>query len=244
MVSALLVGGAILGAVLLLVLAGRRARARSGEFDIESLGFIGSVLNALFIAIVAFYIVIAWQSGDVAGSSTEAAGLVDLYWHTDAMPEQQRERVRGLIRDYTAEVADREWPAMAVGGSSQAADALLVSLHRAAATSDPAIGQAVDQNLRAITDNRRARVQQAGGDDAMLLLLLYGSFASGALMVLYPVLMGLSSGVHHVTAVVVPAASVGVVAVVELGLQHPFDGMNSVGPDAFHAAQKEFSKID
>lgn len=172
---------------------------------------------------MAFYIVIAWQNHDIADqqASAEAAELVDLYRHTDALPQQQQDRVRSLVRDYTSEVIDREWPMMADGGTSPRGDALLASLRQATRTSDPTVTQAVDRNLRTITDNRRARLEQAANQGGWLQLLLYGSFVSGAVTVVYPVLMGLGSGARHITVMALLAAALGVVARVEIGTLVP-----------------------
>ncbi|MGH3625307.1 MAG: hypothetical protein ACRDQ5_26575, partial [Sciscionella sp.] len=112
--SLLIIGGPVLLVVLAMVLTRHTSRASSGEFDSDSLSFIGGILSALFTVIMAFYIVFAWQQGDdlSTASSTEADSMIDTYWQVGVAPAPDSQRIRGLIEDYTARVADHEWSSL------------------------------------------------------------------------------------------------------------------------------------
>lgn len=238
---------AIFVAVVLMVLAGRARRAREGTFDAESLAFVGGVLNALFIAVAAFYIVIAWQNADTTEqrASTEAAELVDLYWRAGTLPEPQRDQIRSHARDYAEEVAESEWPLMAAGREDPLVTETTGELRTAVAAIEPtaAVRQALERNLRVVTDSRRERLAQAADTDQLMLMLLVGTLAGGLVMVLFPVLMGLSAGLRHVVATALLTGALAATAFVAVELDHPFHGLIQVGPDAFHSALAEMSAI-
>lgn len=230
------VAGAAVTAAVLMIVAGRARRAQEGGFDAEALAFVGGVLTAMFIAVAAFYFVIAWENAESVGqqATAEAAELADAHWRAGALPDERRDRVRALVRAYTGRVVEHEWGEQP---DPRAAD-LLVELRREAT----AAGQdRLQQNVRVITDLRRDRLARSTGDDTLLGLLSLGTLVGAVLMVTFPLLMGLSAGVRHIAAIVLLAASLGVVAYVTLEMDHPFHGLVKVDPDAFRSVQAEFA---
>lgn len=93
------------------IVLGRRQTVSSGDFDADSVSFVGGVLSALFTVVLAFYIVFAWQLGDdvESAASSESNALIDAFWQADGLAEPERSRLQGLLRDYAVTVADREW---------------------------------------------------------------------------------------------------------------------------------------
>jgi hypothetical protein len=238
-------------AAALTVLAGRFKRAREGKYNAEALSFVGAVFNALFIVVLAFYTVIAWTNSDSAAqhSDDEAAGLTTLYWQAGDFPDADRDRIRALIRDYTTEVADREWPQLGQGRADTHAGDLLFALRADLArmpTATDDIKSARDQatqTVQSITDSRQARIDQATGDGMLLTLMLIGTVLGAIAMIGFPLLMGFTADLRHVTGLAVLAGTLALVVYFSVDLAHPFSGLIKIDPSPFRAALAEYPKI-
>jgi hypothetical protein len=241
--------GAMLLTAVVMVLAGRMRRAKDGEYDSDALGFVGGVLNALFIVVLAFYTVITWTDADAVaqGADTEAANLVDVYWQAANAPKPNQ--VRALVTEYATEVADREWPLLADGKPDQKADDLLVALRtelmRLPVDSDDQLSlrdKAAD-DMRTVSDLHRARVSAATSNDALLEILLLSTILGAVSMIVYPLVIGFSAGVRHVSSMVFMAGLLAFIVYFSFELDGPFSGLISVDPDAFRSAVTEMGKI-
>jgi hypothetical protein len=231
------------------VAIGRRTRVSRGDSDSDSLGFVGGVLGALFTVVLAFYIVFAWQTGaDVAAAAdAESNAVVDAYWQAQNLPEPVRGQAEGLLRDYAQRVVDKEWPALATGGvDPQLTDtlrALRATFSAATAADDPV--QYVRENaladVRQIDESRRARVAVATGGDAFNGVLLGGTLVGAALMIVFPLLVGLSARPVNVAVLALLTATIGATVFLSLQLAYPLDGLFAVQPDAFRAALTQMS---
>lgn len=244
-----LVIGAMLLTAVVMVLVGRQRRARDGEYNSDALGFVGGVLNALFIVVLAFYTVITWTDADSAAQNaeTEAANLVDVYWQSANAPKPNQ--VRALVTEYTTEVADREWRLMADGKNDPKADDLLTALHaevmRLPVDTDDQLSmrdKAAD-DIRTVTDLHRSRISAATDDDVLLKILLLGTIIGAISMIVYPLVIGFSAGIRHVSSMVFMAGLLAFVVYFSFELDSPFSGLISVNPDAFHAATVEIGQI-
>jgi hypothetical protein len=246
-----LVVGAMLLTAIATILLGRRKTAREGEYNAEGLGFIGGVLNALFIVVLAFYTVITWTNTDTTEQHTraEAAGLIEIYWQVAATPDPGKTQIRALVTEYTKEVATTEWTTMDNGKSDPKADDLLVAL-RSEITALPADSdvaaalrdKALD-NIRNVADERRARVSDATGDHTLLKILLLGTIIGGIAMVAYPLLIGFEATLRHIISLTFMAGLLAFAIYFSLELDQPFSGLIKVEPDAFRAALVEYGRI-
>jgi uncharacterized membrane protein YvlD (DUF360 family) len=226
------------------LLLGRTRTARSGDFDSDSMSFVGGVLSALFTVVLAFYVVFAWQNGDnVSSQSTaEADALVDTYWQTQVEPKADATRISGLVRRYTAEVADREWAMLDRGEADPAAAAILTDL-RDAVSALPADTETLNsardqslQDLRTITTNHRQRTDAATDSDGFTRFLLISTILGALAMVVYPLLMGLSTRLANIVGLALLTVVLGAIVYVCLQLMYPLHGPFGVSPDAFHDA--------
>ncbi|MGW4767723.1 bestrophin-like domain [Nocardia sp. NPDC004278] len=128
------------------------------------------LINTLFLAVVAFVVVILWQEYDNAHNHTvaEAKALVDTYWAAHALPDPEHRRIQGLVRDYTDQVLTQEWPIMQADRRlSQPTQETLDSLRDAVASvnsTDPDVTElrtkAMD-NLDAVAEARQDRAMDA-----------------------------------------------------------------------------------
>lgn len=238
--------------VLATVLSGRLSWARSGELNPETLGFAGAVLNGLFIVILAFYTVLGWESTNEADSYTgaEADGLINVYWNLGLAPEPQRAEIRDLIRDYTTQVREVEWPMLARGEESRHAAALLADIRTAVAdlpTSPDEVKTTRDNSLQLlqnVADQRRARISQASDDDNFAVLLLIGTIVGAAAMIVFPLVAGLSANVRTVTIMAVMAGALSFTCYAAHEIDHPYQGWINVGPDAFDTITQQFPGLD
>lgn len=231
------------------ILAGRRERARSEDNDSDSASFIGGVLSAIFTVVLAFFVVFAWQTGaDLDTHATaESDAVLDTYWQMAAVPQPDADRIRGLLRAYSSEVADQEWPALADEREAPRVTATLHAL-RAALTALPTDANVVAearklslQNVRTIEENHRARVDMATSTDPFTLALLVGTVIGAVLMLLFPLLFGLSIRPANVTLMVVLTLSLGATMYVSWQLLNPLEGFFGATPDSFRTAIAEMT---
>jgi CDP-diglyceride synthetase len=247
----LLVVGAMIVTAIVMIFLGRRKRAKEGEYNSDALGFVGGVFNALFIVVLAFYTVITWTEADSTEQHTaaEASSLIEIYWQVASVPEPERDQVRALVREYTNEVADREWPLMDQHKSDPKAADLLVAL-RAEITRISGDSEAVSaaresalDNVRTAADERRARIEQATEDSSLLQLLLLGTIIGGVAMVAFPLLIGFSADVRHIVSLVALAGVLAFMIYFAIELDQPFHGLIRVEPGSFREALGEFPRI-
>lgn len=90
----------------------------------------GSIFEALGMAytvLLAFVVVIAWQSFDKSSLNVEkeANCLVDLYRDSVSFPETMKGQIHSLIKEYAHTVIGEEWTMLAKGEQSQRAHELL-----------------------------------------------------------------------------------------------------------------------
>lgn len=239
--------------VLATILIGRwrRRNEQADDCDADSRGFIGAILSGLFIVALAFYVVIVWEEAGTAedNAATEAAALADAYWQMGVAPEPQRERIRGLIREYTTSVVDEEWPALSEGTGDERTGDLLITLHseiNQLPTTPDQVKSARDRSLermRDVTDKRRDRIGQAGGLSPTGHLMLIATIAGAVGMVAFPLLVGFTARVRHVVLIGVMAAALALTCVLLLDITQPFAGRLMVEPEVYRMVSEEFLRI-
>jgi hypothetical protein len=230
---------AVLIAVTLLV--GRTRRAASGDFDGDSMSFVGGVVNALFTVVLAFYVVFAWQNGDNVSSqsSAEANALVDTYWQTTVEPAPDATVIRRLVKQYATDVVHREWPLLDSGRADPETAATLTELRHAVLTL-PTDSEALNtarqtslQDVSTITANHRQRVDAATNKDDFTWVLLVGTILGAVGMLVFPLLMGLSARPTNVAAMAILGVTLAVIVFVCVELLHPLHGFFGVDPTAY-----------
>ena len=231
---------AIVGLVLLLVWLIRRLvpAVREG-FDAEVSSQILGVVAALFGLLLAFIVVIAYQSyGDTQSNvSNEADALAAIVRDSAAFPQPDRARVRGAVGAYVRAVVDDEWPRMHEGKDSARASAAVDGMYSAIQGVDPSSPRAVafyDDSVQQLTtalEARRDRLDDAGGGLPWVIgvLLIVGSIV----IVGYTVLVGSRSFWFHAIGAGAVALVLGLSLVVLLDLTYPFSGDLSVSSAPF-----------
>jgi hypothetical protein len=240
----------ILPAVLVVVVAvlrGRRRSVSSGEFDSDSISFAGGVISALFTVVLAFYIVFAWQLGaDIASSAeAEAEAVIDAHWQAEVLPEPYRTSLQSILRDYASAVVDEEWPSL-VDGEADPRPPEIIQQLRTEFAAVPAFGGSVDlareqgiRDVRQVGDNHRTRVDLATGSDTFTHVLLVGTLLGAALMIAFPLLIGVSTRPANIVIMAILALVVGSTVFVVIQLTRPLDGPFGVGPEPLLTALQE-----
>lgn len=235
--------------IVVAILAGRRARARSEDHDADSVSFVGGVLNALFTVVLAFFVVFAWQTGaDLDGHATaESDAVLDTYWQLAVVPQADADRIRGLLRKYATQVADREWPALTDGRDAPEVAATIGTL-RSAVTALPVDAEIVAeartqalQNVRTIADNHRARVDMATSNDPFTIALLIGTVLGAVLMLGFPLVFGMSTRPANIVAMALLTFTLGATLYVCWQLMNPLEGFFGTTPEAFRSALEEMT---
>jgi hypothetical protein len=231
------------------VLAGRRARARSEDYDGDSVAFVGGVLSAMFTVVLAFFVVFAWQNGaDLDGhATTESDAVLDTYWQMAVVPQPDADTVRDLLNQYATQVADSEWPALTDGRDEPAVTGTIAALRDAvtalpvdAAVVAEARKQAL-QNVRAIDENHRARVATATSTDAFTIALLVGTVFGAVLVLAFPLVFGLSARPANIVVMALLTVTLGATLYVSWQLMHPLEGFFGATPDVFRMALVEMA---
>jgi hypothetical protein len=234
--------------VLLVVVAGvalgRRKSVSAGDSDSDSVSFAGGVISALFTVVLAFYIVFAWQAGDDVAtySDTETDALVDAYWQAESMPEPDRSTVQDLLRSYAQRVVGTEWDLLAQGRADPEPAAIIRTIRAdfAALPADDNVMQSTRDNgladVRAIDESHRARVDLATQSDPFNTVLLVGTLVGAALMIAFPLLVGMSARPANIAVLAMLTFTIGATVTIAIQLTHPLDGPFGADPDAFREA--------
>ncbi|GAA4867795.1 hypothetical protein [Saccharopolyspora cebuensis] len=240
---------ALVVAGITLLIARRKAVADGGS-DSDSQSFVGGVLNALFTVVLAFYIVFAWQNGDDIESAAkqEANALTDIYWQASVAPAPQAAAIQSLTEQYAERVVDHEWAALDESRTDPEVDRLLNALRGevlALPADDEAVKSAREQSLqsiRQIDEGHRERVDIATDSKTFNTVLLAGSALGAALMIAFPLLVGLSMRPANIASMVLLSSTLGLVLYLSTALMHPLSGPFGIDPDPFRTTLEGFSR--
>ncbi|MGY1946447.1 bestrophin-like domain [Nocardia asiatica] len=206
-----------------------------------------NLINTIFMAVVAFIVVIAWQQYDNARNHTiaEAKALIDTYWAAHGMPEPDHARIQGLVRDYTEQVLDEEWAVMAGHGRlSQSTQDTLDTLRDAVAAvdaADPDVDTLRTNALTSLDAAAQARADRALDAGYRVPGFLYlAMWICTVLLLLSVVLSGVQVTKRSVVTTALLGAIVGVVIRAIYNLDEPFSGGNLVPKDAFELALSRY----
>ncbi|MFI9505356.1 DUF4239 domain-containing protein [Nocardia sp. NPDC052566] len=208
------------------------------------------LINTLFMAVVAFVIVICWQQFDTSHNHTvaEAKALVDTYWTAHSLPDAEKQKVQGLLRDYTEQVVGKEWTVMDEQRRlSPATQETFDTLRDAVASvkgDDPDVADLRTSAMTSLDEAAQARLDRAMDAHYTMPGFLYVALWFGTILLLFGV--GLS-GVEVTTRSLLMTALLGIVVGTTIlaiySLDRPFSGGYIVSRDAFELALARFQQI-
>lgn len=236
-----------LGGFLLVQRTVERNELRS-QHDVA--GFLFAVVGVIYAVLLAFMVVIQWESftGAEQDANAEAAAVGGLYRDAVALGAAGRP-LRRAVAAYAHGVAYVEWPYMAV---NQREDPrldvprnriwkALRELKAEGAAASHLVQQALDDASTA-ADARRARVRDSGRTlpPTLWTVLIVG----GILTIAFCYFFGLQSFRAQAAMIAILAGLIGLSLLVILTLDLPFTGSVATGPDAMIAEIDEFCSYD
>jgi Protein of unknown function (DUF4239) len=231
------VGAAVAGLFLTRPLVRRLVDGSSKHNDVVSFFFASmGVFYGLALGLIA---VATWENYTEIDAvvSSEAAALASLYRDLDGYPQPLRERLEGMMRDYTRLVIDKEWPAHKKGVALEEGDLVLDRFENDVMMFEPAkerekIAHAeVLRSLDTLLDQRRLRLQAVttGLPAALWAVVLIGAIINGLLTYLFWV----ENVRLHAALVAVLAVFIGLLVFLTAAMDNPFRGEFSVSSEAF-----------
>ena len=213
----------------------------------EAANRVFTVVAGLEAVLAAFVLIDVYTAVDTARTNSyhEADSLVAVYWDADLLPPQAKDQIQQLIRQYTATVANTEWPAMRDGDPvASAGKAQLDRIHDAIATVRPGTDQEQDRQTQASNDlttvyqDRQERLDAADSrvSSIVWLALIVGAVLSIGLTCLF-------GGEKMRTHLIIAATLAGTLAALLFAtyqLQNPFGGSVQISPEAFSSALEQF----
>ncbi|MDX6330475.1 MAG: hypothetical protein QOI83_2858 [Streptomycetaceae bacterium] len=250
LVSVLCTLGGVAVALVLGRLLGRGKRAATSEFSGQALSLISSVLLSSFILLTGFQVAGSWSALSTARSRTydEARALTDTYWAAGGLADADRTKVRGLLRQYTEEVRNVEFAALAQGHTSPEAWNALDNV-RAAVGSASAV-RPDQQTAKAAAQSALGTVYQTRADRAaqvragMPLITWLALLVAGIFLIAFPVVLGLTATPRHLVALCFTGAAVAFAICLTAQLNHAFQKPFAVRPTAFSFAEARFRQMD
>jgi hypothetical protein len=236
----LVVVGLVLGIVLLGVWAVRRfvPSTRDG-FDAEVSSQMMGVVASLFGLLLAFVVVIEFQTFSSAGDNvqTEADDLGAIVRDSYAFGSAGGP-IRKAIGDYAHIVVDDEWPLMRNGEESTAAwirlDGIFTAMqaYKPVSTSEVAFYEDSVRHLNSVLEARSNRLDSSESSD--LPALIAALIIVGAVVILgYATLVGSKSSAFHAIGAGAIAVIIGFALVVLVALQFPFSGGLAIDSQPF-----------
>ncbi|HEY8277522.1 MAG TPA: hypothetical protein VIG52_11125 [Methyloceanibacter sp.] len=231
----------------LLLLARRYYGVERLATNNEVAGFKFAVVGLFYGVMLAFVVIAVWEDLHRTQNAVraEAKAALDLQRLTLAMPADDGAEIRKLLTAYVQDVKTDEWPAMALGKSSDKVSEDLLGLSlaifkmEAGERKELALYQHALRLLTVITDSRNERLDASEG--AVPKFLWFVLIAGGAITLGYPAFFGAS----HLQAQILMTASLAALVSLSLALalafDYPFTGGEHVSVVPFDQALQQMS---
>jgi len=209
----------------------------------DVIGWHLSILGTTYAVIIGFMLYAVWTSFQDAevNADHEANSLVSLYRLADGLPSPQRVQVRQLVRDYTKEVIEDEWPAMNKGQISDGGHNIVQQMWTVLMQVKPVtFAEQTSMNLTltelsTMTQHRRERELQSQSSLPGILwaVLLLG----GGITTLSSCLFGTANFKLHCVQVFSLTLLLALALVAIADIDRPFQGEVHVSPHGFERAR-------
>jgi hypothetical protein len=189
---------------------------------------------------------LGWQQFDNARTNIqrEVNALSEIYWHAEAAPQPQRQRIKDLAKSYAQTTIDEEWALMGQGEASERAWSITDELRDSVNALEPSTTveqtrytQLVEQ-VQNMLDYRRLRLHASR--EGLPTVLWAVLLVVGALLISFTYLFGLKRFWVHALMV----AAVTVTVVISLfaieALEYPFSSPTVASPEPFELVVEGF----
>lgn len=226
----------------------RWPRLAEGQHN-DVAGFIISVVGVLYAVLLAFVVIVSWESFSQAERvvGQEASALRSIYRESSAFPVDAREQLRDDVRRYASAAIEQEWPAMADGHSGHPAVTQVLdemSQHLTQLPANTPIQQAyVGAEAALFNDLVASRSNRLDYVDQGIPTVLWIALAVGAVVTIgFALLFGLRSRALHIVMIASLAAVIGVLLFVAITIDQPFGGDVIVPPHPLERVLTDFAR--
>ena len=203
-------------------------------------------------ALLGFTVVVAWEqfSSAEVNVANEASTLATMYRQTVAMPAQEQQEIRVLLRKYTTAVQGPEWRKQEQNegaGISDIARTAITDMYRVLGRQDPNAGPSAINGeflgqLTVLASERNTRVLDA--EPRIPWLLWFGLMFGGVLLVALSAFLRLDSTGGHIILSGAVALLLGLLLFVIYCLDHPFGAQVGITPAPFEHSLEVFDAVD
>lgn len=248
MIALVIVGGSIALMLLATWFVRRHFPEDTHLSNNQVAGFIFSAVAVIYGVLLAFTVVVVWQTFDDARTivQNEANAVTDLYRYSWELPQPYGESLRIAVKEYTTQVIDDEWATMAKGAASpRVEDALdaIWTIHRdihLANVTLPQTGSLFDGITR-IGDLRGLRLDESNTElPPLMWVLLWGG---GAITLAFTLFFRAPNERAHLIMIAMMTGIVAFVLFLIMELDQPFLGEISVSTQPFVQTLAEFGRI-
>jgi hypothetical protein len=208
----------------------------------------------IYAVLLALVVIAVWEEYDAAGETVEqeANAAAEIFWLAHRLPEPEGVHLQELVRSYSEEVVEHEWPLMEQGEAplmtqTQGTPAgwVLIDDIRAnlqeiephTKAEEQLYAEGLDQVQR-LADARRMRLVAAEeGVPGVLWVVLV---LSGMAAIGFTYLFGLESTWAHRLMVLTLAMVIGLVLFTIGAMEHPFSGAARINTGAFELILERF----
>lgn len=229
-VGLLLVGAAVLGAVLLELCARRLLPIELRQRHNDVAAAIFSIIGVTYAVLLAFVAMLAWEGYNraKAASYAEAALVGNIYNLSAGLADPEKSSMRNEIAGYARRVVTVEWPAQAEGRTVDMGSVYLDGLNQMALTPHPSAQADGDlqslllQTIERLWDARQERLlaAQTTIPDIVWFVVITG----GALTIAFGSFLGGPSLRMQLAMLAMLAASGALVLLLIIALSNPFRG--------------------
>ncbi len=236
-IVALFVVGSVLGLLLTRPMVRRLLGGSRDHNDVVSYVFAGiGVFYGLAMGLIA---VATWEDFTAIDAQVdqEAAAMASLYRDFDGYPQPLRGQAEDLLRNYTRQVIEKDWPAHRRGQIDEEATHVLDQLDDLLMAFEPSrereriVHAEVVRELASITELRRLRLQSVdtGLPAALWIVVLIGA----VLTIVLTYLFWVDNLALHALLIASLSTFIALLIFLTAAMDNPFRGEFSVSPDAF-----------
>jgi Protein of unknown function (DUF4239) len=238
-VGLLLVGAAVLGAVLLELCARRLLPIELRRRHNDVAAAIFSIIGVTYAVLLAFVATLAWEDFNHAraASHAEAATVGDIYNVSVGFTDPERSALRNAIIGYVRQVATVEWPEQAAGHTVDADSVYLDRLNKLAlglhpsGVADGNLHAQLLQSLARLWDARQERLLAA--QTTIPGIVWFVMVVGGGLTIAFGSFLGAPSARMQLAMSAVLALSGALVLIMIIALSNPFRGDFRVSAEPF-----------
>jgi hypothetical protein len=208
----------------------------------DTIGIIYGTLHVTFGVIIGFTAFLVLDKYNTAQNTaaSEAGDIVEIYRLAEAFPQTERDQIQQLAKSYAQDVVDEEWALMNNGQSSSRVEAIVDELGRSlqdfapSTDSERAVYAQELSRVHDLTQDRNLRLLKVYTGLPPVLWVVLGILATAIMVFTY--FLGMEDARLHRWAVGILAASLTIIILTIIILDHPFGAGFRVGPGAFERA--------